>query len=443
MVQGRKLLFDQLKTLGLLYVRPFRAIGRILDHGTLGWSALLALASIALVCLPWILDLRSMMQQALASLPAPTADTATSQILSTVSGEMLRFPLTLLFLMAAVFVPVSVTLAAQLQGTGSAGIALQRDYMPALVCHLMCWSAALIPVAALYWMLPFRMIVPEMTAAMTARVPGAPSFLSAYSLVLLGLAASYFLFLSVCVMRTVSGTEFGRAAGASAGALLASAILVWIYSIAGNVAYYLASPWVLYYLYITFGSDIRAVGGGLSSRQRLRHLLETATVNPRDADARYQLGLIYQQRRDLAQARSSFEKALHIDPQEADAQYQLGCVLRAQGDPAAALEHLQAAAAIDDKHASSDVWREIGAAALDLDKNQHARDVLRVYTTRRPFDAEGHYWYGVALSRLGETQEARTALQAAIEAVRTAPTHRRRQIGRWENLASKQLRQLR
>jgi hypothetical protein len=442
MVQERKLLFDQLKTLGLLYVRPFRAIGRILDHGTLGWSALLALASVALVSLPWILELRSMMQQALANVATPEVDAGATLALRTVSGEMVRLPLTALFLMAAVFVPVSVTLAARLEGSGSAGIALQRDYMPALVCHLMSWSVALLPVAALHWIFPFRMIVPEVTAAMTWRVPGAPAFLGAYSLVLFGVAALYFLFLSVCVMRTVAGTGFGRAAGASVGGLLASAIMVWVYYMAGNVAYYLASPWVLYYLYITFGSDIRAVGGGLSSRQRLRHLLETATVNPRDADARYQLGLIYQQRRDLAQARASFEKALQIDPQEPDALYQLGCVLRAQGDPAAALEHLQAAAAIDDKLASSDVWREIGAAALDLDKNQHARDVLRVYTTRRPFDAEGLYWYGVALSRLGETQEARTALQAAMEAVRTAPTHRRRQIRRWESLASKQLRQL-
>jgi tetratricopeptide (TPR) repeat protein len=256
---------------------------------------------------------------------------------------------------------------------------------------------------------------------------------------LLSLGALYFLVLSVLVTRTVGGTGLASAASASAGALIASAVIVGSYSFVGNVAYYLASPWVLYYLYMTFGSDVRSLGGGLSSRQRLRRLLEISTVNARDADAQYQLGLIYQHRRDFERARAHFEKAVEIDPKDPDAQYQLGRILRSQGNPSGAIERLEAAAAIDDKHSSSDVWREIGVASLDLEENQHARQVLRVYAARRPFDPEGLYWYGLALTRTGENAQAKEAFQSAVEAVRTAPSHRRRHIRQWERLALREL----
>ena len=335
---------------------------------------------------------------------------------------LLRLPLRWLVLMAAVFVPAGAVIGAKLESTVSLGVALERDYMPALVCHLMAWTAALAPLALLQWLLAGSLALPPIVFA--------------------GAAFAYFLALSVCAIRTIAGTSFARATGAAGAALAVAAACGWAYAIAGSVSYLFASPWVLYYLYITFGSDVRSFGRGLSSRQHLRQLLETSTVNPRDADAHYQLGLIYQHRRDFAKAKECFERAIAIDPREPDAQYQLGSILRAGGDAAGALEHLEAAAAIDDKLASSEVWREIGVAHLELQHDEHARDVLRAFTARRPFDAEGLYWYGVALARLGETSQAREALEAAREAVRTAPPHRRRQIRRWEGLASRQLRTL-
>ena len=85
----------------------------------------------------------------------------------------------------------------------------------------------------------------------------------------------------------------------------------------------------------------------------------------------------------------------------------MGRVLRAQGDSTAALEHLKTAAAIDNKLAQSEVLRETGAALLDLGRDDEARDILREYTNRRNFDPEGLYWYGVALSRVGDGAGAR------------------------------------
>ena len=371
-----------IRSFGLLYIRPLEGIGTILDSGTPLLAALLAIAVTYFFSLPF------------------------------------QFPI----LMAVVFVPAAVVAAAKLEGGVSMSIALERDYMPALVCHLMAWAAALLPLVALRWITGPWQPLPQLIVLIAALV--------------------YFLILSICTIRMIAGTSFPRALGSVVIAVGAACAGAWLLSFAGRLAYIFLSPWVLYYLYMRFGSDVRSVGGGLSSRQRMHQLLETSTVNAQDADARYQLGLIYQQRRDFARAKQYFRSAIRIDPNEADPHYQLGRILRSEGDSAGAMEELETAAAIDDKHSSSEVWREIGAACLELDQNQRARDIFANYTQRRPFDAEGLYWYGVALSRMGQAKEAREALAAAQDAVRTAPSHRRRQIRQWEALAGKQLRQL-
>lgn len=403
---------DHLKALALLYARPFKAVSLILDRGRLGWALTLAIASGMLMLVPAYLRRVSLESQALDT-PYPV------QIPAGPHFSDLLMPLLLL---AAVFVPVAVIVVNQLEGTGSAGVVLPRDYMPMLVCHLMVYAAVVIPASVIEW-------IPD--------VPQTPVLIA---------MLLYFAFLSVCVIRTLAGTGFGRAIGTVISASALSVGGLYVYSLVSGALYFLASPFVLYYLYIMFGqgmgSELRGIGGGLSSRQRMRQLLETSTVNPRDADARYQLGLIYQQRRDYEQARKCFEEAIAIDQREPEPHYQLGRVLRAQGHLEPALQHLKAAAAIDNKVAQSEVLREMGATLLDLGRDAEARDVLREYTNRRNFDAEGCYWYGVALSRLGDNAGAKEALSQAIESVRTAPSHLRRQASRWEGLARKQLRQI-
>jgi tetratricopeptide (TPR) repeat protein len=372
---------EEVKIIGLLYSRPLRGVGLTLDRGNIGWAALLAIGATLLV----------------------------------------RMPFSTLLLMALVFTPVAAVTAAKLEGAVSAGVALERDFMPALVCCLMAWTAALLPLVALRW---FVLPAPPIQMALVLA------------------ALIYFLGLSMCALRTVAGTSFLRAAAAVILGVIVAGAALWVFSFAGSFAYLFASPWVLYYLYLRFGSEVRGFGGGLGSRQRLRQLLEMATVNPRDADAHYQLGLIYEQRRDWAQAKQRFKEAIRIDPSDADSHYRLGRILRSEGAANDALEQFKAAAAIDDKHSSSEVWRDIGVAYLDLQENEAARQALREYTTRRSFDAEGLYWYGVALSCVGETDAAREAFENAREAVRTAPTHRRRQIHKWETMAARELRRL-
>ena len=200
---------------------------------------------------------------------------------------------------------------------------------------------------------------------------------------------------------------------------------------------------MLFWLYYLFRPNLDALtgfGGGLRSRQNFRRYLESATVNPRDSDAQYQLGLIYQQRHNYAEAIARFSKAVEIDPSETDAHYQLGRIALEQKRYEDARRHIASALTLDDKHSSSEVWRDFGAAELQLGHTEQALAALEKYIARREFDPEGLYWLGMTYRKLDRAKEAQDAFQRAIEAARTAPPHRRRYTAAWGRLAKSELR---
>ena len=171
-------------------------------------------------------------------------------------------------------------------------------------------------------------------------------------------------------------------------------------------------------------------------------MLNAAALNPHDGEAQYQLGLIYQQRRQYTEAVERFKKAVAIDPGEIDAHFQLGRIARQQGRLKEALEHFQVVVNANDKHSQSEILRELGAVYLAARQNEDARGLLAEYLERRPYDPEGLYYLGEALEGLGRAGEARDAYARAAEAVHTAPRYRRRFIAKWSRLAQKQIRKL-
>jgi tetratricopeptide (TPR) repeat protein len=329
-----------------------------------------------------------------------------------------------LLAVAICFVPAVILVLTIWEHLGGFSTILFRDYMTLLVCCLMGWSAAYLPLAVangyLLW-----------TSHPLADNPA-----------LWWAAHAYFLLLVVVAIRTVSGTRLVHALGAAGGAWGGAVGGLWLHSMFGGFTAYLASPFVLYYLYQGLAPEFRSLGTGLRSRQRLKERLENATLNPRDADAHYQLGLIYQQRRQYEAAIERFRKAIAVDPDEADAYFQLGRIAREQGNHSEALEYYRAAARIDDKHASSEVWREIGVASLLAGDCEAARQALEKYLDRRPYDPEGDCWYGRVLAQLGRGDEARAAFEQAIEAVRTMPVARKRKVRSWESEARREMKKL-
>ena len=52
----------------------------------------------------------------------------------------------------------------------------------------------------------------------------------------------------------------------------------------------LASPFILYWVYMYTRGDISAIQWSMGSRRAFKRHMEASTLNPRDADAHYQLG---------------------------------------------------------------------------------------------------------------------------------------------------------
>src|SRR4030095_8515422 len=92
------------------------------------------------------------------------------------------------------------------------------------------------------------------------------------------------------------------------------------------------------------------------AREDFKRNLETATLNPADASAHYNLGLIYQQRGQREEAKASFLRAVEIDSEETDAHYQLGRIAREEGRLSEAINHFDAAVSRNAEHSQNEVW---------------------------------------------------------------------------------------
>ena len=390
---------ESLKSLFLLYVKPGAALSRILDRGRLWFAITAALAVSILLHAP--------------DVPIRAPASAVLRFISYAPGAWLA-PLVIL---AAVLAP-AIILTRAVSGFGSFSVLIHNDYSPMLLCVLMSWTAAYLPLAVARFFLDYDFLFD----------PIAFFVMNAYLGVLV-----------VFAVRTIYGSGFGAAIGMT--------VLGWIAAVAGSallgllgpLLYLLGSPLLLILLYFAFGSKLQSFGAVLRNRQHFQQQLEIATNNPHDADAHYQLGLIYQQRCQASEASARFERAIQIDPSFADAHLQVGVIARGEQRLDDAIRHLKAAAALDDKLAQNDVWRELGAAYLAGSKLEEALAALQKFTDRRAYDPEGLYWYGKALAQAGRTAEAREMFERTIEAVNTMPSHRRAQVRQWGSRAKSEL----
>ncbi len=382
----------------MLYINPVAAFGRILDRGSV-WFAGAAAVAVGFVLHFGDIPLREPLSPLL-------------RFISFAPGSYLA-PLLIL---AIVIVP-SIILLRAISGFGSFGILLNNDYVPLLMCAFMAWAAAYFPLMLARFFLLDLVDTPPVYAAFNI------------------LAA----ILTAVAVRTVYGTGFGAAIGMTLVAWVVGAAGMFVMAIVGGALYFLASPLVLIYLWLAFGSRLGSLGETMRSRQHFQQQLEISTANPHDADAHYQLGLIHQRRRQFSQAAERFEKAVKIDPSMADAHMQLGVIAREQGRFEDAIGHLKTAVSLDDKLAQSDVWRELGAACFGAGRFEEARAALEKYTSRREYDPEGLYWYGKTLKQLGRAAEAKEMFERAIEAVQTMPSHRRAQVRGWATRSKSEL----
>lgn len=204
----------------------------------------------------------------------------------------------------------------------------------------------------------------------------------------------------------------------------------------------LASPFLLVLLFLLGRGYIGELNRTAQARASFKRNLEAATLNPADASAHYNLGLIHQQRNELTDARARFQRAIEIDPDEVDSHYQLGRIARSQGQLSDAIKDFQEVVERDETHAQYEIWREIGATYLAAGQFDDAREALSRFLQQRQSDPEGLYLVGRAFAGLGRRREAAYSMQACIEAVKTAPAYKYRTEKRWLNEAQQFLKQL-
>lgn len=197
----------------------------------------------------------------------------------------------------------------------------------------------------------------------------------------------------------------------------------------------LASPFLLVMVFLLLRGYFAEVTRTQRGRESFKQNLEAATLNPADASAHYNLGLIHQQRGELDAARERFERAIQIDDEETDAHYQLGRIALQQKRFADAVRNFEQVVARDPAHSQHEIWREVGATYLAADQFEDARDALERFLEQRPSDPEALYLMGRAHAGLGHQREAASAMQACIEAVKTAPAYKYRADKRWLNEA--------
>ncbi|HJZ69247.1 MAG TPA: tetratricopeptide repeat protein, partial [Blastocatellia bacterium] len=282
--------------------------------------------------------------------------------------------------LVAVFVPALLLSASVIHRRASFTVLFRQEYAPLASCALYAWAAA-----------HLIMLIP----AMFVLQPGGQNP-AAMELALKLVPLPYFVFLITLGVNTVLRVGYG---GSIAVVAVGSLSLLAL-PLLPRLLFILTSPFLLIIVVILLRNILGEMVSAQRAREDFKRNLEAATLNPADSSAHYNLGLIYQQRRQYQEAKASFERAIEIDPEETDGHYQLGRIAREEGRLADAINHFDAAVTRNPAHSQSEVWREIGQTYFQAGQFEDARGSFERFLDKRPSDAEGRYRYGLTLHRL-------------------------------------------
>ena len=438
------ILLENLKLFFKLYVRPLAAFSDLIDQGNWLLAALFCTGTAVL----FTFTVTERIYQGYEAAPIPAAeqrvppdiaqqaetDPEVAELLESMMPRTQRLPLPLVgnwgwrlvsfnarsmlsiaLSLAALYVPGLILALVLITRTSSFSIAFRRDYGSLLVGALMAWAASHLPFA-----LAGR--------ALGAQLPPDGALL------LWLLSSLYFGLLMMCALRTMCGASWTNALLAVGVAWIALRFDSWLYSIATFSPFF-----TLIWLAPLLLGALYGVRAAHLQRQSFRRYLESCTINERDAEAHYQLGLIYQQRRQYKQAAARFKRAVEVDPKEPDANFELGRLARQESRLQEAINHFSVVVAHDDKFRQSEIWREIGATYLAAGMLAEAQQALSKYFDRRPYDPEGLYHYAETLRQLGDSALAQSLYRQCIEAVKTMPYYRRNEVNQWRKLAESKL----
>jgi tetratricopeptide (TPR) repeat protein len=428
---------DSLKPLVQMFYAPGRGMSRVRENGALGRAALVAMLAYSVYefCLQW-----------------PQMGRTPFALITIIFSSVVP-----LLCVAVAFVPITICVANVFERRGSLGLAVQQEYAPlaaTMFYALAAASLAAVPFALWSSLTGFQanaLRAAERAEKLKEQLPQDGSqpdpnliaqLMPLLGMMFLAVAISplpLFALWAIVAVREVFRFSWLRSLlviiVSSILFVPAMFVLAWLFT---HIIF--GSPFLMLLLFFFLRGYFGDVMRTQRARASFRQNLEAATLNPADASAHYNLGLIHLQRKELAEARQRFVRAIEIDADEVDAHYQLGRISRIEGKLSEAIEHFGQVVVRAPQHAQHEVWREIGATYLSAGQFNDALEALERFLEQRPSDPEALYLKGRTLAGLGRRYEATEAMRACIEAVQTAPAYKYRADKRWLNEAQQFLR---
>jgi tetratricopeptide (TPR) repeat protein len=417
----------------MIFYAPGRGLREVRDRAPLAPAALVALISHAIFFF-------SVTFLYLGYLASPRNPSTIFSVILQSAGSLV--------IIALVFCPLSLFLSNLFERRASFRLRLQQDYAPlaATMFYAMtasCLSATIITIVAtvsgVQQTLANRMLETLLTQG--GQLPPDIQRLVEQGILRPGLLAavlSFMVLLAVFSVWAVMGVRVVFRLSWLQSVIvvfISSTLLIPAARLIPIVGMLLASPFLLIMVFFLLRGYFTEITRTQRARESFKQNLEAATLNPADASAHYNLGLIHQQRGEIEAARERFERAIQIDAEEIDAHYQLGRIALLQKRNADAVKNFEQVVSRDPAHSQHEIWREVGATYIAADQFEDARDALERFLEHRPSDPEALYLMGRAHAGLGHRREAASSMQACIEAVKTAPAYKYRAGKRWLNEA--------
>ena len=335
---------DWLRLLGMIFYAPLRGMREVRDRGALLPAIVCAYFSQAayVFVIQWLAGDKSFLLR-------PTA----------VAGNLFQAAASLLPI-ALVMVPIVALIANMFERKGSFGVVVRQEY--ATLASVMFYVLVATNLATILIALFFHFsgIQAASVANMVKQIPQTLDMWRSMGVSAEALARmekdlndhsaisaaiffipKFFLFTlgSILAVREVFRAPVVRAIAIALLGGVGTMVLspIWY----GLFYTLLASPFLLLVAFFLLRGYFTEVVGQQRARAAFKQNLETATINPRDSSAHYNLGLIHQQRGEQDLARERFQRAIDIDPEELDAHYQLGRIARAQGRLPEAIGHFE------------------------------------------------------------------------------------------------------
>jgi tetratricopeptide (TPR) repeat protein len=427
-------MIDWLRFLLMIFYAPVRGMRGMRDRGSLAPVVLIAfLAQLAF----------NFITKKFGGVPAiTTAGGVYSELFSAAKFVVV---------VAVVLVPILTFVANMFERRGSFRVVITQEYAPVAATILYVLTAANIFAMIIAAFLHYSGIQAQQAAYLVqhadefrAMIPNDPQQQAAAELLinnpglfwLESVSLVRFLLLGVGIVVGVKDAFRMSAVRAFVVTVIAGFCSAVVGPIAGGLfSGVLGSPFLLLMVVFLLRGYFTDIIGSHRAKAAFRQNLESATLNPADASAHYNLGLIHQSRGELDQARERFERALQIDPEEIDASYQLGRIARQQKRYGDAIQNFEQVVTRNPIHSQHEVWREVAATYIAAGQFEDARTALEQFLEHRPSDPEGLYLMGRAHAGLGHKREATSLMQACIEAVKTAPAYKYRASKRWLNEA--------